>query len=98
MIFEFFLMLKKMILEIFTRKMSKNKDHILYGKQIFEGLKKKVEGVCPKLQSDFPSNSAYKAYLKKVQAAAAESLSQLADSDSNSDKDDTADSRILKQL
>ena len=42
-------------------------------------------------KNSFPSNSAYKAYLKKVQAEAAETLSKLADSDSNSDEDDTAD-------
>ena len=35
-------------------------------------------------KNSFPSNSAYRAYLKKVQADAAESLSKLTDSDSNS--------------
>ena len=43
-------------------------------------------------KNSFSSNSAYRAYLKKVQADAAEILSKLIDSDSNSDEDDTVDS------
>ena len=43
----------------------------------------------------FPSNSAYKAYLKKVQEQAAETLSQLADSDE--DEKDTASSSAFQQ-
>ena len=48
-------------------------------------------------KDSFPSNSAYRAYLKKVQAAAAESLSQLADSNSNSEDEDTADNSDFLQ-
>ena len=43
-------------------------------------------------KDSFPSNSAYMAYLKKVQTEAAETLSKLVDSDSDSDEDDTVDS------
>ena len=48
-------------------------------------------------KNSFPSNSTYRAFLKKVQADAAESLSKLADSDSNSDEEDTADSSAFLQ-
>ena len=48
-------------------------------------------------KNSFPSNSAYKAFLKKVQADAAESLSKLADSDSNSDEEDIVDSSAFLQ-
>ena len=48
-------------------------------------------------KDSFPSNSAYRAYLKKIQAAAAESLSQLANSNSNSDEEDTADNSAFLQ-
>ena len=48
-------------------------------------------------KNSFPSNSVYRAYLKKVQADAAESLSKLADSDSNSEEEDTADSSTFLQ-
>ena len=48
-------------------------------------------------KNSFPSNSAYRAFLKKVQADAAESLSKLADSYSNSKEEDTADSSAFLQ-
>ena len=44
----------------------------------------------------FPSNSAYRAYLKGLQAQAAETLSQLAGSDSE-DEEDTASSSAFLQ-
>ena len=48
-----------------------------------------------KSKSSFPSNSAYRAYLKSLQAQAAETLSQLAGSDS--DEEDTASSSAFNQ-
>ena len=46
-------------------------------------------------KNSFPSNSAYRAYLKKIQADAAETLSQLVES--NSDEEDTASSSAFQQ-
>ena len=48
-------------------------------------------------KDSFPSNSAYSAYLKNVQADAAKTLFKLADSDSNSDEEDTANSSAFLQ-
>ena len=50
----------------------------------------------PITKNSFPSNSAYRAYLKGLQAQAAETLSQLAGSDSE-DEDDTASSSAFNQ-
>ena len=46
-------------------------------------------------KNSFPSNLAYKAYLKKVQEQAAETLSQLADADS--EEEDTTSSSAFQQ-
>ena len=45
----------------------------------------------------FPSNSAYKAYLKRIQEQAAETLSQLAYSDADEDEEDTVSSSAFEQ-
>ena len=49
----------------------------------------------PITKNSFPSNSAYRAYLKQIQAEAIETLSKLADS--NSDDEDTASSTAFLQ-
>ena len=46
-------------------------------------------------KDSFPSNSAYRAYLKKIQEESAETLSQLVDS--NSDEEDTVDNSTFLQ-
>ena len=48
-------------------------------------------------KNTFSSNSAYRAYLKKVQADATKTLSKLADLDLNSDEEDTADNSAFLQ-
>ena len=51
----------------------------------------------PITKNSFPSNSAYRAYLKGLQAQAAETLSQLAGSDSDDEEDTTSSSAFLQQ-
>ena len=77
------------------KKLSKSKTKVPFWSQTLPGP---TSWPNTPTKYSFPSNSAYMAYLKKFQAAAAESLSQLADSDSNSDEEDTTDcSAFLQQ-
>ena len=51
----------------------------------------------PITKTSFPSNSAYRAYLKGLQAQAAETLSQLAGSDSEDEEETASSSAFLQQ-
>ena len=51
----------------------------------------------PITKNSFPSNSAYRAYLKGLQAQAAETLSQLVGSDSEDEEDTASSSAFLQQ-